>query len=113
MGQSSFPGQDLPFFAASRPGIDASDEAAYLAAFLEQENGNTRPALELAERSRRLRPGCSELRNLLGNLYLALNRPEEALQEYRVARELAPDIPAFRANYESLARRMARDGSQR
>ena len=90
-----------------------SSEAAYLAAFLEQENGNTRPALELAERSRRLRPGCSELRNLLGNLYLALNRPEEALQEYRVARELAPDIPAFRANYESLARRMARDGSQR
>ena len=80
-----------------------SSEAAYLAAFFEQERGNTSRALALAERSRRLRPSCAELRNLLGNVYLALSRPEKALHEYRAARQLAPDIPAFRANYESLA----------
>lgn len=57
-----------------------------------------------AEFARRLNPGDAELRNLLGNIYLALGRREEAVGEYRVAVTLAPDREDFRLNYETAAR---------
>ncbi len=59
-------------------------------------------ALVYAEKVKVSRPGNSELRNLLGNIYVGLGQKEEALQEFEAAVRLAPDRPDFRANLRSI-----------
>jgi tetratricopeptide (TPR) repeat protein len=55
-------------------------------------------ALGYAEKVESSRPGNSELRNLLGNIYVGLGQNERALQEYEAAVHLAPDRADFREN---------------
>src|SRR5256712_248949 len=55
-------------------------------------------ALAYAEKVESSRPGNSELRNLLGNIYVGLGQKERASQEYEAAVHLAPDRADFREN---------------
>jgi len=55
-----------------------------------------------AEKAKARYPGSAALRNLLGNIYMALRQPDEALQEYAAAVRLNPERSDFRSNYESL-----------
>jgi tetratricopeptide (TPR) repeat protein len=50
-----------------------------------------------AEKVKLSRPDNSELRSLLGNIYLELGQKEKARQEYEAAVRLAPDRADFRA----------------
>lgn len=59
-------------------------------------------ALVYAEKVKISRPGNSELRNLLGNIYLELGQKQKALQEYEAAVRLAPDRADFRENLRGL-----------
>lgn len=83
-----------------------SAEVSFLAAYLNYQEQNLAEAEKEAETSRLLRPGNPELRNLLGNIYFALGKEHQALNEYQAATELAPDELAYQANYRTLARRL-------
>jgi len=48
------------------------------------------------------RPDNSELRSLLGNIYLALGQKENARGEFETAVRLAPDRADFRAQLEKV-----------
>jgi tetratricopeptide (TPR) repeat protein len=61
-----------------------------------------------AEKIKSTRPGNSELRNLLGNIYVGLGQEEKALQEYEAAVRLAPDRADFRENLHRVANRKLR-----
>jgi Flp pilus assembly protein TadD len=58
-----------------------------------------------AEKIKSTRPGNSELRNLLGNIYVGLGQEEKALQEYEAAVRLAPDRADFRENLQRIESR--------
>ncbi len=62
-------------------------------------------ALSAGLSAREARPDYGELRNLLGNVYLALGRRSEAIEEYRAAVRLEPGRPEFRANLEVAGRK--------
>ena len=85
-----------------------SAETTFLAAYLNYQERDLGAAAQEAEASRRLRPGNPELRNLLGNIYFAQQRLQEALHEYLAATQLAPDQLAYQANYRSLARKLGK-----
>jgi len=55
-----------------------------------------------AEKVRVSRPDNSELRSLLGNIYLALGQKENARGEFETAVRLAPDRADFRAQLEKV-----------
>jgi tetratricopeptide (TPR) repeat protein len=59
-----------------------------------------------AERVREVRPSNSRLRNLLGNIYLALDLIPEAVQEYTAAIELGPDRPEYKLNLKTARKRL-------
>ena len=61
-------------------------------------------ALGYAEKVESSRPGNSELRNLLGDIYQGLGQKEKALREYQAAVRLAPDRADFRENLKKLER---------
>lgn len=61
-------------------------------------------ALEAAQKALDSRPDYGDLRNLLGNIYLALGRRQEAIQEYSAALRLEPGREDFRLNLESAQR---------
>ncbi len=65
----------------------ASDGYFMLASYLFRQERN-QEALKQAEEARQLRPGNPELRKLLGDIYTALGRPDEAKREYLAARLL-------------------------
>ncbi len=56
-----------------------------------------------AEQAKRLRPGNPDLRNLLGNVYLAQGNRSQALEEFAAATKLDPERREFRIIYESIA----------
>ena len=59
-------------------------------------------ASEYAEKAKVSRPENSELRHLLGSIYLALGQNEKARQEYEAAVRLAPDRADFRLDLEKV-----------
>ncbi|MFQ5737667.1 MAG: tetratricopeptide repeat protein [Acidobacteriota bacterium] len=81
-----------------------NSEGSFLMAFYLSDLGDYKKALSYARKSKQLLPGNAELRNLLGNIYLALDRRDLALEEYRAAMRLEPDNTAFRMNYASVSR---------
>lgn len=83
-----------------------SSEGHYFTAFYWYEREDYAQALTYAEKAKMLRPGQPDLRNLLGNIYFALGQREKALPEYLAAVNLAPDRFDFRANYQSLVRKL-------
>jgi Flp pilus assembly protein TadD len=82
-----------------------ASEGYFLMALYHYQRGDSRSALPHAEKSRELLPGNPQLRNLLGNIYVALGQNAKALVEYRAAVGLDPENPGFRMNYDSLAKR--------
>jgi tetratricopeptide (TPR) repeat protein len=80
-----------------------TSEGNFLEAFYWYSDSNYAEALRFAEKSKALRPGDAELRNLLGNIHFRMGRSAEALREYEAAMRLAPERDAFKANYKSLA----------
>lgn len=85
-----------------------STEANYLLSFYHYEAKRYAEAFVYAEKVYKLRPGEPELRNLLGNLQLAIGNVRAALQEYEAAVQLAPERTDFRANYQHLKRKLDR-----
>jgi len=59
-------------------------------------------ARDYAEKVKRSRPGNSEVRGLLGKVYLELGQKEKALREFEAAARLAPDRAEFREQLERL-----------
>jgi Flp pilus assembly protein TadD len=59
-------------------------------------------ARNYAEKVKLIRPANSELRSLLGNIYLDLGQKEKAREEYEAAVRLAPDRVDFRAQLEKV-----------
>jgi Tfp pilus assembly protein PilF len=57
------------------------------------------------EKVKLVRPSHAELRNLSGNINLALGRIDEALQEYQIAVKLAPERADFRENMQRAENR--------
>jgi tetratricopeptide (TPR) repeat protein len=55
-----------------------------------------------AEKAKLSRPDNSELRHLLGDIYLGLGQKEKAIEEYKAAVRLAPDRADFRAQLQKL-----------
>jgi tetratricopeptide (TPR) repeat protein len=65
-----------------------------------------------AEKVKWSRPDNSELRNLLGNIYLGLGQKEKAREEYQAAVRLAPNRADFREQLQKvLTASPAREGS--
>ena len=62
-----------------------------------------------AEKVRQARPAHSELRNLLGQIYLGLNQREKARDEFQAAVRLAPERADFRENLQKLERQRERE----
>ena len=62
-----------------------------------------------AERVEKSRPGNSELRGLLGRVYEALGKTQDALREYEIAVRLAPG----RVDFQDALRRIRSQGTQR
>ena len=60
-------------------------------------------AREYAEKAKVSRPENSELRHLLGSIYLALGQNEKARQEYEAAARLAPGRADFRQDLKKIA----------
>ena len=85
-----------------------TSEGNYLLAFYLYQQRDYRQARPAAEKSRLLRPGNADLRNLLGNIYLALGERQMALQEYTAAANLVPDRFDFAANRDTLAKQLKR-----
>ncbi len=83
-----------------------SSEGAFLEAFYWQQQRDFSKALEAGRRSRQLRPGDPETRNLLGNVYWSLGQLKPALDEYAAAVALAPERFDFKANYETARRKL-------
>ena len=62
-----------------------------------------------AEKVRQARPAHAELRNLLGQIYVGLNQPENARDEFQAAVGLAPERADFRENLKKLERQRQRE----
>jgi tetratricopeptide (TPR) repeat protein len=63
-------------------------------------------ACNYAEKVKEVRPSNSGLRNMLGNIYLALGKVSEAVEEYTAAVQLDPSRPEFKLNLETAKKRM-------
>jgi tetratricopeptide (TPR) repeat protein len=61
-----------------------------------------------AEQVKAVRPGHAELRNLLGQLYLELGQPANAVREFAAAVRLAPHRADFRENLRQAERKIGR-----
>ncbi len=99
--------------ASAKPHLDQleridpnSSEGTFLNAFYWYERRDYSKALEFAKRSKDLRPGDAELRNLLGNIHFAQGNLEVATAEYAAATALAPDRFDFKANYQTAKRKL-------
>lgn len=68
---------------------------------------NYQLASKYAEQLKRARPSHPELRNLLGNIYLALDRVSDAVNEYSAAVKLAPDRSEFQLNLKTARQRLS------
>ncbi|MEW5976846.1 MAG: tetratricopeptide repeat protein [Acidobacteriota bacterium] len=68
-------------------------------------------ARDYAERARALRPANSELRNLLGKIYVELGRTPEALQEYEEAVRLAPSHQEYKNDLTALKEKLRTQSS--
>jgi tetratricopeptide (TPR) repeat protein len=66
------------------------------------EQKDYRQARVYAEKVKTSRPDNSELRALLGDIYLALGEKQKALEEYRAAADLAPDRLDFRERLQKV-----------
>ncbi|HUV14375.1 MAG TPA: tetratricopeptide repeat protein [Acidobacteriota bacterium] len=86
-----------------------SSEGYLLLAYYWYDRKNYIEARKSAEKSKALRPGNSDLRNLLGNVYYSLQEKQLALAEYKAAMRLAPDRTEFQINYDSLAKKLGRE----
>ncbi len=78
-------------------------ETHFLTAFYWYAEKDLTRAKSHAEQARRLRPGNPDLRNLLGNVYLAQGNRSQALEEFAAATKLDPERKEFRIMYESIA----------
>jgi tetratricopeptide (TPR) repeat protein len=87
---------------------DASDGHYFMALYWYHQKAFS-AALEYAETAKRLRPGKPELRMLLGDILVGLNRPQDGLQEYDAARKLAPEREIFQTRYTTLSKRLITD----
>jgi Flp pilus assembly protein TadD len=67
-------------------------------------------ACDYAERAKALRPANAELRNLLGQIYLQLERTSDALTEFEEAVRLAPNQKEYHENLKTLRERLAQSG---
>lgn len=76
-------------------------EGNYLMAAYYYQRGEPSQALTYGEKAKSLQPGLASLRNLLGNIYYALQDLESAVEEYEAAATLDPDRTEFRLNLES------------
>jgi len=83
-----------------------SASGQYLMARYWYQRRNYLQARIYAEKVREVRPSNSGLRNLLGNIYLAMGNIPEAVQEYSAAIEIDPDRPEFQRNLEAAKRRL-------
>jgi len=79
-----------------------SVEGSYLLASYWYQRRDYPQARLHAEKAKARYPGSGSLRNLLGNIYMALRQPDEAIQEYAAAVRLNPERSDFSSNYESL-----------
>ncbi|MCZ6877755.1 MAG: tetratricopeptide repeat protein [Acidobacteria bacterium] len=77
-------------------------EGNYLLASYWYRRGDFQQAQRYAEKTKARYPGSGSLRNLFGNIYMALRQPDKAIQEYAAAVRLNPERSDFRSNYESL-----------
>jgi tetratricopeptide (TPR) repeat protein len=66
-------------------------------------------AVDYALEAKRLRPGKAELRVLLGDTLVSLDRPREALEEYDAARKLVPGQTAIETRYKTLSKQLTAD----
>ncbi|PYV36430.1 MAG: hypothetical protein DMG06_30745 [Acidobacteria bacterium] len=77
----------------------------YLMALYWYKNKQYHAASDYAERAKRIQPGNSELRHLLGDIYVGLGRHKEATDEYEAAVRLAPNRSDYRQSLEVLKSR--------
>jgi len=77
----------------------------YLMAKYWYQRRDLNQALPYAVKVKISRPGNSELRNLLGNIYSGLGQTEKALEEYAAAVRLAPDRADFREDLQRIGSR--------
>jgi tetratricopeptide (TPR) repeat protein len=76
-----------------------------MAVYWYQQEHHSR-ALTYAQKAKKIRPANAEVRNLLGNIHYALGAFEKALNEYAVATNLDPDRWDYRANHDSVLRKL-------
>ncbi|MEE8586496.1 MAG: tetratricopeptide repeat protein, partial [Acidobacteriota bacterium] len=107
---SGAPKLALPHLEQLQQTAPDNSEGNFLWAFYWHQLGDSAQAAPYAEKSKTWRPSDPELRNLLGNIYYRLGRKNEALEEYSAAFKLAPQRADFKANYETLARKLRPDG---
>jgi tetratricopeptide (TPR) repeat protein len=86
--------------------VPDSATGQYLLARYWYERRDYQQALVYAERVKEVRPSNPRLRNLLGNIYLALDRIPRAVKEYSLAVEFEPDRPEFKLNLEAAKKRL-------
>ncbi|HSR68114.1 MAG TPA: tetratricopeptide repeat protein [Acidobacteriota bacterium] len=79
----------------------ANPEGLFLSATYFYQARDYPQARQTAERAKQLRPDYGDLRNLLGNVYLALGEREKAVEEYQAAVRLEPQRSDFRLNLEA------------
>ncbi len=80
-----------------------SVEGNYLLATYWYRSHALEKALESGRKALSARPDYADLRNLLGNIYFAMGRRAEAVQEYAAAVKLEPEREEFRKNYAAAA----------
>ena len=85
---------------------DSASRSEYLMARYWYQRNNYLKALGYAEKVREVRPSNSGLRNLLGNIYMALGRAPEAVQEYTAALKIDPDRSEFQLNLDTAKKRL-------
>ena len=84
-------------------------EAHYLLARYNYLRKELEKARVYAEKVRQARPAHAELRNLLGLIYVGLNQPGKARDEFQAAVRLAPERADFRENLQKLERQRLRE----
>lgn len=78
-------------FKAAAKGGDATTARLYLARIYRQQD-RLPEAAEVLQAAAADSPNDPEVRRELGKLFLDLNRPEQAVEQFRRAQELAPDV---------------------
>ncbi|HSR50223.1 MAG TPA: tetratricopeptide repeat protein [Acidobacteriota bacterium] len=82
-----------------------SAEGNFLWATLLYQRRDYARAMEAAQKAKEARPDYAALRNLLGNLHLALGEREKAIKEYETAVRLEPQRSDFRLNLEAARKK--------